>query len=45
MKRLQRKGSHIVLLPENPGFEPIVVTDPEEFTLEGIAVGLIRTMQ
>lgn len=45
VKRLQRKGSHIVLLPENPDFEPIVVTDPEEFTLEGIAVGLIRTMQ
>ena len=45
VKRLQRKDGHVVLLPENPDFEPIVVTDPEEFTLEGIAVGLIRTMQ
>lgn len=43
VKRLQRQGSRIELLPENPEFKPIVVTPADEFALEGIAVGLIRT--
>lgn len=42
VKRLQRRGKHIVLLPENPDFEPITITAKDDFTLEGIAVGLIR---
>jgi repressor LexA len=43
VKRLQRTRRGIELLPENPDFEPIVVTpDREDFALEGIAVGLIR---
>jgi repressor LexA len=43
VKRLQRQGGRIQLLPENPDFEPIVVQNGQEFALEGIAVGLIRT--
>lgn len=43
VKRLSRSSNQVVLLPENPDFEPIVVTDPESLSLEGIAVGLIRT--
>lgn len=43
VKRLQRQGSRIELLPENPDFNPIVVTPDDEFALEGVAVGLIRT--
>jgi repressor LexA len=43
VKRLQREGGRIRLLPENPDFEPIVVQAGQEFALEGIAVGLIRT--
>jgi repressor LexA len=43
VKRLQRHGGRISLLPENPDFEPIVVQPGQEFALEGIAVGLIRT--
>lgn len=43
VKRLQRKGGSVVLLPENPDFDPIVVQPSDEFSLEGIAVGLIRT--
>ncbi len=43
VKRLQRQNGHIELLPENPDFEPIVVKADQEFALEGIAVGLIRT--
>jgi repressor LexA len=43
VKRLKRTARHVELLPENPEFEPIVVTpDREDFALEGIAVGLIR---
>ncbi|WP_233237549.1 transcriptional repressor LexA [Bordetella sp. LUAb4] len=43
VKRLQRQGGRIQLLPENPDFETIVVQNGQEFALEGIAVGLIRT--
>ena len=45
VKRLQRQGKQVTLLPENPDFDPIAVTSADEFTLEGIAVGLIRTVQ
>lgn len=43
VKRLHRKGSHIELLPENPDFDPIIIQPGQDFTLEGIALGLIRT--
>ncbi|MGB3291229.1 MAG: transcriptional repressor LexA, partial [Burkholderiaceae bacterium] len=42
VKRFARAGKHIELLPENPDFQPIVVTAADEFSIEGIAVGLIR---
>jgi repressor LexA len=43
VKRFKRRGREIVLLPDNSGFEPIVV-DPRRtaFAIEGIGVGLIR---
>jgi repressor LexA len=43
VKRFRRRGREIVLAPENPEFEPIVV-DPRHtpIAIEGIAVGLIR---
>lgn len=44
VKRYQRTGSTITLLPENPDFKPIVVDQNEEdFALEGLAVGLLRS--
>lgn len=43
VKRLSRSGGRIQLLPENPDFEPIDIKPGQEFALEGIAVGLIRT--
>ena len=43
VKRLQRQNGRIELLPENPDFSPIVVDGTQEFALEDIAVGLIRT--
>ncbi|HLR13729.1 MAG TPA: transcriptional repressor LexA [Burkholderiaceae bacterium] len=43
VKRLSRKDDHIQLLPENPDFDPITVGPSDDFTIEGLAVGLIRT--
>ncbi|MBV8621889.1 MAG: transcriptional repressor LexA [Herbaspirillum sp.] len=44
VKRYQKSGSIITLLPENPEFEPIIVKpDEDQFALEGLAVGLMRS--
>ncbi len=44
VKRLRRTKAGVELLPENPDFEVIVVPPgTEDFQLEGIAVGLIRS--
>ncbi len=43
VKRFIKKAAHIELLPENPDFAPIIVRPNQEFSIEGIAVGLIRT--
>lgn len=44
VKRLRQRGNIVTLLPENPDFEPIRVDlRQDNFNLEGIAVGIIRT--
>jgi repressor LexA len=44
VKRFRKTGSLIELLPENPDFEPIRVDlAQDEFALEGLAVGLMRS--
>ncbi len=44
VKRYRKTGSVIELLPENPDFKTIrVEADRDEFALEGLAVGLLRT--
>ncbi|WP_298017341.1 transcriptional repressor LexA [uncultured Castellaniella sp.] len=43
VKRLDHQGQRIRLLPENPDFAPILVDAGDDFAIEGIAVGLIRT--
>ena len=42
VKRLDKNGKEIRLLPENPDFEPIHIKPGQEFSIEGIALGLIR---
>jgi repressor LexA len=43
VKRFMRKGHQVQLLPENPDFEPIVVSaEDESFAIEGLGVGVIR---
>jgi repressor LexA len=43
VKRFCKTGARIQLLPENPDFQPIEI-DPEreDFSIEGLAIGLIR---
>ena len=44
VKRYRKTGSRIELLPENPDFKIIEVdADADDFALEGLAVGLMRT--
>jgi len=43
VKRFNQDGNRITLLPENPDFEPIIVLADQDFSIEGIATGLIRT--
>jgi len=44
VKRYQKSGGLIELLPENPDFKVIQVNpDQEDFALEGLAVGLLRS--
>ena len=43
VKRLELGPSGIRLLPENPEYTPITVSTHDDFSLEGIAVGIIRT--
>lgn len=42
VKRFQRTGGRILLLPENPAFQPIEVDATREFSIEGLAVGVVR---
>ncbi len=43
VKRLQRDGNQVLLLPENPDFEPIVVDPERDFLeIEGLGIGVIR---
>lgn len=42
VKRIKYRGKTIVLEPANPDFEPIIISAKDNFSLEGVAVGLIR---
>ncbi|MBF6631300.1 MAG: transcriptional repressor LexA [Comamonas sp.] len=42
VKRLRKSSSGIELLPENPDYPVIQITEEDSFVIEGLAVGLIR---
>ena len=42
VKRLNKKANLIELLPENSDFKPIIIQPGQDFSVEGIALGLIR---
>jgi repressor LexA len=42
VKRLKKQGNTVQLLPENSEFSPIVDLREQNFSIEGLAVGVIR---
>ncbi len=45
VKRFQRHGARVLLLPENPDYEPIEIDlRDQSIDIEGLGVGVIRTM-
>lgn len=44
VKRFQKGAGKISLIAENQNFAPIIVTPQDEFAIEGLAVGLIRSL-
>lgn len=42
VKRLQVRGKQVTLLPENPDFAPIEISNPETFHIYGVIVSSIR---
>ncbi len=44
VKRFRRRGNKVLLLPENPDFEPLEVNLRErDLVIEGLGVGVLRT--
>ncbi len=43
VKRLRRRGRATWLEPANADYEPISITASDDFTIEGLGVGVIRT--
>jgi repressor LexA len=44
VKRFEKGSKSISLIAENSSFEPIIVTSQDDFAIEGLAVGLIRSL-
>jgi repressor LexA len=42
IKRFERKGQNIRLLPRNPAYQPIEVSPDHELFIEGVFCGLVR---
>ncbi len=45
VKRFERKGDSIQLIPENAEMEPIPIPDPRQLKIVGKVVGLVRKMR
>ena len=42
IKRFERVGDEVRLLPRNPAYQPIVVRDDQDLAIEGVFCGLVR---
>ncbi len=42
VKRYVNQNGEILLLPENPDYQPITLSSNKEFSIEGLVIGLIR---
>lgn len=45
IKKFYQKGNRIELHPANESMEPIIVTDADEFRIEGMVIGVIRHLK
>ncbi|PKO70915.1 MAG: hypothetical protein CVU20_09265 [Betaproteobacteria bacterium HGW-Betaproteobacteria-14] len=45
IKRLSRRGSHVRLLAEHPGFAPIEFKDGQELTVWGVVTSIVRRLR
>jgi repressor LexA len=45
VKKLERKGSRIRLMPENPAMDPVPIPSPSELRILGIVTGLVRRIR
>ena len=45
IKRLSRRGNHVRLLAEHPGFAPIEFKDGQELTVWGVVTSIIRRLR
>jgi repressor LexA len=43
VKRFEKKNNIVRLIPENPNYAPIIVTERDDFSVAGKVVGVIRT--
>ena len=42
VKRLFRQNGHIMLVPENPNYEPILIKEGEELKVHGVVTFIIH---
>lgn len=42
VKRLRLRGEEVLLLPENPAYEPMILRAQDDVAIEGIGVGVLR---
>ena len=45
VKRLSRQGGQVKLLPENPAYEPIDITDEHELVIWGVVTYVVHQAQ
>lgn len=45
VKRLEKRGPRVRLIPENPSMEPVPIPDPRELRILGVVTGLVRRMR
>lgn len=44
IKKFQRKAGHVELIAANPNYAPIIVSDAQDFCIEGVLTGVFRVL-
>ncbi len=45
VKRLQRRNGEVHLMPENPNYQPILISHHQEFSIWGVVTGIARKLE